>query len=72
MVAHTFNASTREAETDRSLSLRPTWSIKQVLGQLRLLYTEILSWKKKYLSLIYFYMYKCFAPVCLFVYLISL
>jgi hypothetical protein len=28
MVAHAYNASTCEAEADRSLSLRPTWSTK--------------------------------------------
>jgi hypothetical protein len=33
MVAHTFDPSSWEAEAGGSLSLRPAWSTKQVLGQ---------------------------------------
>lgn len=32
MVVHTFNSSTQEAEPGGSLSLRLTWSTKQVRG----------------------------------------
>jgi hypothetical protein len=31
VVAHNFNASTGEAEADRSLCSRPAWTTKQVL-----------------------------------------
>lgn len=36
IVSHTFNASTQQAETDRSKSSRSTWSKKLVLVQLGL------------------------------------
>ena len=32
MVAHNFNPSTQEAETETSLSSRTAWSTEQVLG----------------------------------------
>lgn len=48
MVAHAFRPRTWEAKAGGiSMSSRPTWSTKQVSGQLRLLYREILSRKKK-------------------------
>jgi hypothetical protein len=46
MVAHIFSPSTPEAEAGRSLSLRPAWSIEQVLGQPEL-HRETLSRKKQ-------------------------
>jgi hypothetical protein len=46
MVAHAFDPSTREAEADRFLSLRPAWSTKWVPGQPGL-YRETLSQKNK-------------------------
>jgi len=48
MVAYTFNLSTPEAEAGQPpLSLRPAWSTKQVTGQQKLLYWEILSQTKQ-------------------------
>jgi hypothetical protein len=32
-MAHTFNPSTQDTETGKSLSSRPAWSTKQVPGQ---------------------------------------
>jgi hypothetical protein len=40
MVTHTFNPSTQEAETSRSLNLRPSWCTKPVPGQAELLHRE--------------------------------
>jgi hypothetical protein len=45
-MAHAFNPSTREAEADRFLRLRPAWFTKWVSGQLGL-HRETLSQKKK-------------------------
>jgi hypothetical protein len=45
-VAHAFNPSTREAEADGFLSLRPAWSTEWVPGQPGL-HRETLSWKPK-------------------------
>jgi hypothetical protein len=36
MTTHTFNPSTQETEAEGSLSLRPEWPTKQILGQPRL------------------------------------
>ena len=47
MLAHTFNPSTREAEADGSVSLRPAWFTRQVPGQPELLHRETLSSKTK-------------------------
>lgn len=44
VVAHAFNASTREAEAGRSLCLRLAWSTEWVSGQPGL-HTGILPWK---------------------------
>jgi hypothetical protein len=46
MVAHTFNPSTQEAQTDGFLSSRLAWSTKRVPGQ-QGIYRETLSQKTK-------------------------
>ena len=46
VVAHAFNPSTREGETGRSLSSRPTWSTEWVPGQPGL-HREALSQNKQ-------------------------
>jgi hypothetical protein len=46
VMAHTFNSSTWEAETDEFLSSRSAWSIERVPGQSGL-YRETLSRGKK-------------------------
>ena len=45
-MANTFNPSTREAETGRSLSLRPAWSTEWVPAQIGI-HRETLSSKIK-------------------------
>ena len=45
-MSHTFNLSTQEAESGRSLSSKPAWSTEQVLGQPGL-HRQILSGRKK-------------------------
>ena len=48
IVAHAFNnPSTRKAETGRSLSWRPAWSIERVLAQTPKLQRNLVSNKPK-------------------------
>jgi hypothetical protein len=46
VVAHAFQSSTQEAEADRSLNLRPAWSIEQDARHLGL-HREMLSQKQE-------------------------
>jgi hypothetical protein len=46
-VVHAFGSSTRDAEAGRSLSSRPAWSTKQVLGQSGLKRENLLETNKQ-------------------------
>lgn len=47
MMVHSFNLSTEEAEGGGSLSLKPTWSTKWLLGQPEIHYRTLSKNKKK-------------------------